>query len=289
MKNKTLEEETRDILKKYNIRAAKKYGQNFLTDEKVLHRIMNTALIGKSDFVLEIGPGLGTLTRLLCDEAKKVAAVEIDTKLIDTLKITMSSYDNFNLINEDILKTDIKSLLTDNFETNKCKVVANLPYYITTPIIMKLLEERLNIETVTIMVQKEVAERLAAAPGGKDYGAISVAVQYYSIPEIIETVPAAAFMPKPDVDSSIIHLIIRDKPPVSPLDEGLFFKVVRASFAQRRKTLLNSLHGSNLGIEKSTLQDILKKCGINCDRRGETLSLEEFALLSNEIGLFLKK
>lgn len=289
MKSYTLADATQEAMKKFNIRASKKYGQNFLIDDKVLENILNTAQVDKKDCILEIGPGLGTMTRLLCERANKVVAVEIDRQMINALKINMFDYKNFNLINEDIMKLDIKALLEDNFGDRKCKVVANLPYYITSPIIMKLLEERLNLHSITLMVQKEVAQRIAAAPGGKEYGALSVAVQYYSIPKITEIVPKTAFMPQPGVDSAVIHLFIRNEPPIKVLDELMLFRVIRASFAQRRKTLLNSLQGSDLGLERKDGEIVLKNCGIEPRRRGETLSLEEFGLLSDEIGLFLKK
>ncbi len=284
-----LEDATKEAMKKFNIRASKKYGQNFIIDEKVLKSILDTAEIDKEDCILEIGPGLGTMTRLLCERADKVIAVEIDKNIINVLNINMFGYDNFILINEDIMKTSIKALLKEHFGERECKVVANLPYYITSPIIMKLLEERLNINSITLMVQKEVAQRIAANPGGKEYGALSVAVQYYSIPQIMATVSRRAFMPQPNVDSAVIHLLIRKEPAVKVNDELMFFKVVKASFAQRRKTLLNSLYGSDLGLDRKDVEIILKSCGIEPIRRGETLCLEEFALLSDEIGLFLKK
>ena len=289
MRSYTLAEATQEAMKKFNIRASKKYGQNFLVDEKVLENILYTAKVDKEDCILEIGPGLGTMTRLLCQRANKVVAVEIDRQIIEALKINMFGHENFNLINEDIMKIDINSLLEDNFGDRKCKVVANLPYYITSPIIMKLLEEKLNLHSITLMVQKEVAQRIAAIPGGKEYGALSVAVQYYSIPEITDIVPKTAFMPQPGVDSAVIHLLIRNEPPIKVLDEFMFFRVVQASFAQRRKTLLNSLAGSNLGLDRKDIEIILKNCGIEPMRRGETLSLNEFALLADDISLFLKK
>lgn len=289
MRSYTLAEATREAMKKFNIRASKKYGQNFLVDEKVLENILYTAKVDKEDCILEIGPGLGTMTRLLCQRANKVVAVEIDRQMINALKINMFGHENFNLINEDIMKLDINALLKDNFGERKCKVVANLPYYITSPIIMKLLEEKLNLHSITLMVQKEVAQRIAAIPGGKEYGALSVAVQYYSIPEITDIVPKTAFMPQPGVDSAVIHLLIRNEPPIKVLDEFMFFRVVQASFAQRRKTLLNSLAGSNLGLDRKDIEIILKNCGIEPMRRGETLSLNEFALLADDISLFLKK
>lgn len=289
MRSHTLAEATQEAMKKFNIRASKKYGQNFLIDEKVLESIIGTAKVDSRDCILEIGPGLGTMTRLLCQRADKVVAVEIDRQMINALKINMFGHENFNLINDDIMKLNINALLEENFGDRKCKVVANLPYYITSPIIMKLLEERLNLHSITLMVQKEVAKRIAAAPGGKEYGALSVAVQYYSIPQITDIVPKSAFMPQPGVDSAVIHLLIRNEPPISVNDENMFFRVVRASFAQRRKTLLNSLQGSDLGLNRQDAEIILKNCSIEPVRRGETLSLEEFGRLCDETGLFLKK
>ena len=204
MRNYTLEDATREAMKKFNIKALKRYGQNFLIDQKVLETILNVAQVHKEDCILEIGPGLGAMTRLLCEKAGKVVAVEIDRQMVNALNINMSGWGNFKLINEDIMKLDIKNLMIENFGDRKCKVVANLPYYITSPIIMKLLEDRLNLNSITLMVQKEVAERIAAKPRGKEYGVLSVAVQYYSIPRIIEIVPKTAFMPQPNVDSAEI-------------------------------------------------------------------------------------
>lgn len=289
MRGYTLEDATREAMKKFNIKALKRYGQNFLIDQKVLETILDAAQVNKEDCILEIGPGLGAMTKFLCEKASKVVAVEIDRQMVNALNINMLGLDNFRLINDDIMELNIRSLIYENFGDRKCKVVANLPYYITSPIIMKLLEERFHLNSITLMVQKEVAQRIAAEPGGKEYGALSVAVQYYSIPKIIETVPKTAFMPQPNVDSAVIHLLIRNEPPVSIKDEAMFFRVVRASFGQRRKTLLNSLYGSDLNLQKKDGEIILKKCGIEYRRRGETLSLEEFALLSDEISLFLKK
>ncbi|MCK9217970.1 MAG: 16S rRNA (adenine(1518)-N(6)/adenine(1519)-N(6))-dimethyltransferase RsmA [Firmicutes bacterium] len=289
MKNQTLEELTRSTIKKFNIRISKKFGQNFLIDEKALDNILYAAQINKDDYVLEIGPGLGILTKLLCDNAKHVLAVEIDKHLVDILRINLSDYSNLGLLNEDILKLDIKKELKKSFKEKKCKVVANLPYYITSPIIMRLIEERQNINSMTLMVQKEVAQRIAAGPGGKQFGILSVAVQYYSIPEIIAEVPAQSFYPRPEVDSAIIKLTLRQKPFISVEDEAFFFRVVRGAFSQRRKTLLNSLYGSDLRLEKNDLEKILINCEIDSRRRAETLSLEEFALISKEIELYIKK
>ncbi len=289
MKNQTLEEITKNTIKKYNIKISKKFGQNFLIDDRALDDILYAAQINKDDYVLEIGPGLGTLTKLLCDNAKHVLAVEIDKYLVDILRINLSDCGNLGLLNEDILRLDIKKALKENFGERKCKIVANLPYYITSPIIMRLIEERRSIDSMTLMVQKEVAQRIAASPGGKEFGILSVAVQFYSIPEIVTVVSARSFYPRPEVDSAVIKLTIRDKPMVITDDEAFFFRVVRGAFSQRRKTLLNSLYGSDLRIEKSSLEKILKNIGIDPKRRAETLTLEEFALISKGIGLFIKK
>ena len=289
MKNQTLEEITKNTIKKFNIRISKKFGQNFLINEKALDNILYAAQVNKDDYVLEIGPGLGILTKLLCDNTKHVLAVEIDKHLVDTLRINLSDCSNLGLLNEDILKLDIKEALRENFGENKCKVVANLPYYITSPIIMRLIEERQSIDSMTLMVQKEVAQRIVAGPGGKEFGILSVAVQYYSIPEIIAEVPAQSFYPRPEVDSAIIKLTLRQKPFILVDDEAFFFRVVRGAFSQRRKTLLNSLYGSDLRLEKNDLDKILINCEIDSKRRAETLTLEEFALISKEIGLFIKK
>ncbi|MCQ1528973.1 16S rRNA (adenine(1518)-N(6)/adenine(1519)-N(6))-dimethyltransferase RsmA [Lutispora saccharofermentans] len=289
MRDYTLADATRDAMKKFDIRASKKYGQNFLIDPGVLGKILEVSAIDKDSMVLEIGPGLGTMTKQLCERAGKVLAIEIDKDLIKALSINMSGYDNFKLINDDVLRLDLKSLLKENFGDIKARVVANLPYYITSPIIMKLLEEGLNLSSITIMVQKEVAQRIAAAPGGKDYGVLSLSVQYYAIPEIAAIVPAEAFMPMPGVDSAVVNLKIRQEAPVALEDEALFFRVIKAAFAQRRKTLLNALYGSGLNLEKSWIEELLKSCDIDAKRRGETLSMNEFAALSNKIWLFLKK
>lgn len=289
MKDTALAKATKEAMKKYNIRASKKYGQNFIIDEEAINTILKTANINEEDRVLEIGPGLGTLTRYLCEKANKVVAVEIDKQIVNILNVNMSNYKNFVLINDDFLSLDIKAALNGDESGKKYKVVANLPYYITSPIIMKLLKEKELIDSITLMVQKEVAYRICANPGGKDYGILSVAVQYNSIPKIIAEVPASSFMPKPAVDSAIIHLAVREEPAVTNTDEELFFRVVRASFGQRRKTLLNSLFGSDLRINKDVLKDILNNCGIDEKRRAETLSLNKFALITNEIRLIFKK
>lgn len=283
MKDKPIAESTRDMIKKHDFKIAKKFGQNFLVDEGVLRGIIDGSELTKEDCVLEIGPGMGVMTQVLCEKAGKVLAVEIDRELIPILKVSLFGYDNVKVINEDVLKLDLKKVLEENFGDVPVKVVANLPYYITTPIIMKLLEEGINFKSITVMVQKEVGERLCAAPGGKDYGAITVAVQYRCIPRQLLVVPPESFIPQPEVDSMVIRLDSREKPPVNLTDEKMYFRVVKASFGQRRKTLLNALSSGNLGKTKEELRSILLKHDIDEKRRGETLSLEEFARIANEL------
>jgi 16S rRNA (adenine1518-N6/adenine1519-N6)-dimethyltransferase len=283
MQETSIKVSTRDMIKKYDFKIAKKFGQNFLVDESILNTIINCSELSKDDCVLEIGPGMGVVTQLLCEKAGKVLAVEIDRKLIPILKVALFGFENVNLINEDILKLDLKAVLEENFGDKPVKVVANLPYYITTPIIMKLLEENVNFKSITVMVQKEVGQRLCANPGGKDYGALTVAVQYRCIPNNILIVPPESFIPQPEVDSMVVRLDSRDKPPVDLKDERMYFRVVKASFGQRRKTLLNALTAGNLGKSKEELREILSKNNIDENRRGETLSLEEFAKISNDI------
>lgn len=283
MKETSITAATRDTIKKHGFRIAKKFGQNFLVDENVLKTIIDCSELTKNDCVLEIGPGLGVMTQALCEKAGRVLAVEIDRELIPILKVSMFGYENFKLINDDILRLDLKTVLEENFGRSPVRVVANLPYYITTPIIMKLLEEDINLKSITIMVQKEVGERLAADPGGKDYGALTVSVQYRCIPQKILIVPPEAFIPQPEVESMVVRLDSRDKPPVNIQDEKMFFRVVKASFGQRRKTLLNALASGNLGKSKEELRAVLAKNGIDENRRGETLSLEEFARIANEL------
>ncbi len=283
MKGNSITESTRDLIKKHDFKIAKKFGQNFLVDENVLKTIIDCSELSKDDCVLEIGPGLGVMTQVLCEKAGKVLAVEIDRELIPILKISLFGFENVKLINEDILKLNLKDVLNENFGNSPVKVVANLPYYITTPIIMKLLEEDINLKSITIMVQKEVGERLAAAPGGKDYGALTVAVQYRCVPQKILVVPPESFVPQPEVESMVVRLDSREKPPVNVLNEKMYFRVVKASFGQRRKTLLNALTAGNLEKSKEELRIVLTNNGIDENRRGETLSLEEFAKIANEL------
>lgn len=268
-------EVTTHILKTFNLRADKRLGQNFLVDEEIVNKIAAAAELSEADTVLEVGPGIGTLTQALALTGAKVVAVELDRRLLPVLEKTLAGYDNVEIINEDILKLDIKKAVPqDNF-----KVVANLPYYITTPIIFNLLEQKLPMERLVVMVQKEVAERIAARPGGKDYGALSVAIQYYTEPEIAFAVPSSAFIPQPSVDSAVIVCKRRSTPAVDVVDEKLFFRVVKAAFSVRRKMLSNAL--KNMGITGEQVNSWLELAGIDGKRRGETLSLEEFASLTN--------
>ena len=276
------------ILKKYDFTFQKKFGQNFLIDTHVLEKIVDAADIGKDDLVLEIGPGIGTVTQYLCEAARQVIAVEIDRKLIKILKDTLSAYDNVEVINEDILKVDIAALVEEKNEGKSIKVVSNLPYYITTPIIMTLLEKRVPVTDMTLMMQEEVARRMQAAPGNKDYGALSLAVQYYSVPYIAAFVPQNCFMPRPNVGSAVVNLKCHKKPPVEVIDEVLMFKLIKASFAQRRKTLQNGLTNSaELDFTKEEITEAILKMQEILDMkqnpliRGETLTLKEFACLSD--------
>ena len=267
------------VLQKYHFNFQKKFGQNFLIDTHVLERIIEAAGITKDDFVLEIGPGIGTMTQYLCENAREVTAVEIDQNLIPILADTLSAYDNVTVINEDILKLDIVKLAEEKNAGKPIKVVANLPYYITTPIIFALLEKRLPMERLVAMVQKEVAERMAAKPGSRDYGALSVAIQYYTEPEIAFIVPPTSFIPAPAVDSAVIVCKRRSEPPVKVCDEALFFRIVKAAFSLRRKMLSNSL--KNMGINSEQCSQWLQRAGVDGKRRAETLSLEDFAALTN--------
>lgn len=274
---------TIEILQKYNFIFQKRYGQNFLIDTRVLEKIIAASGITKDDMVLEVGPGIGTMTQYLCESARKVIAVEIDKNLIPILeKDTLSEYDNVTVINEDILKLDINELVARENDGKPIKVVANLPYYITTPIIMGLFESHVPIESITIMVQKEVADRMQCGPGTKDYGALSLAVQYYAKPEIIANVPPNCFMPRPNVGSAVIRLTRHEEVPVKVKDEKLMFKLIRAAFNQRRKTLQNSINNSpELSLSKEQVVSALDSMGLSQTIRGEALSLEQFAGLAN--------
>ncbi|HIS47735.1 MAG TPA: 16S rRNA (adenine(1518)-N(6)/adenine(1519)-N(6))-dimethyltransferase RsmA [Candidatus Scybalocola faecigallinarum] len=272
---------TIEIIQKYNFNFQKKFGQNFLIDSHVLNKIIAGAQVTKEDMVLEIGPGIGTMTQYLAEAARQVVAVEIDRNLIPVLKETLGDYDNVTVINEDILKLDLAGL-ADAYNGGKpIKVVANLPYYITTPIIMGLFESHVPVDNVTVMVQKEVAKRMEARPGSKDYGALSVAVQYYAQPYIVANVPCNCFMPRPNVDSAVIRLTCHEKPPVDTPDEHLMFRIVRAAFNQRRKTLVNAINNSpELSMDKVQVQEALAAMGLSATVRGEALSLDQFAKLS---------
>lgn len=273
---------TIEILKKYNFSFQKKYGQNFLIDANILEKIVNASDITDRDCVLEIGPGIGTMTQYLAKNAKEVIAVEIDQALIPILEDTLAEYNNVTVINEDILKLDIGRIVEEKNGGRAVKVVANLPYYITTPIIMGLLEGHVPIESITVMVQKEVAERMQTGPGTKDYGALSLAVQYYTKPEIVAQVAPTCFMPKPKVGSTVIRLDRYKEPPVDTKDEKFMFSIIRASFNQRRKTLVNGLaNDAGLGLAKEKIAGALETMGLPPAVRGETLSLKEFAQLSN--------
>ena len=273
---------TIEVLQKYHFNFQKKFGQNFLIDTHVLDKIIEESHITKDDFVLEIGPGIGTMTQYLCENAREVAAVEIDKNLIPILADTLSAYDNVEVINEDILKVDICKLAMEKNGGKPIKVVANLPYYITTPIIMGLFESHVPIDSITIMVQKEVADRMQVGPGTKDYGALSLAVQYYAKPKVMLTVPASCFMPRPNVDSAVIKLTRYQDSPVKAADERFMFDIIRASFNQRRKTLVNGLtNASGLKVTKEAVLAALEKMGLPATIRGEALTLEQFAELSD--------
>lgn len=276
--------ETIAVLQRYNFNFQKKFGQNFLIDGHVIEKIIAAAGIGKDDVVLEIGPGIGTLTQRLCEAAGDVVAVEIDRNLIPILTgDTCKDYKNLQIVSGDIMKTDIPALLAP-FGDRPVKVVANLPYYITTPILMKLLEDRLPIESITVMVQKEVAERMETGPGTKDYGALSLAVQYYSEPYLAANVPANCFMPRPNVGSAVIRLTIHNTPPVSVKDERKMFALIRASFNQRRKTLVNGIgNAAELSYTKEQVAEALEKLGMPATIRGEALTLADFAALSDAL------
>lgn len=272
---------TIEILKKYNFNFQKRFGQNFLIDTHILEKIVDEAGIDEDDCVLEIGPGIGTMTQYLCERAGRVIAVEIDKALIPILNDTLSSYNNVTIINEDILKVDITKLCNEYNNGRPIKVVANLPYYITTPIIMGLFESGCPLESITIMVQKEVADRMKCGPGSKDYGALSLAVQFYSSPEIVAYASPESFIPKPGVGSAVIRLTRYEKPPVEVDDEKYMFALIRAAFNMRRKTMVNSLMSGNLGLTKEEILEAIKNLGLSATVRGEALTLEEFAALSN--------
>lgn len=273
------------VLQKYDFNFQKKYGQNFLIDPRVLNRIIDASMVDETDFVLEIGPGIGTMTQYLCEHAREVAAVEIDDNLIPILWETLDSYKNVEIIHKDILKVDINQLAQEKNGSRPIKIVANLPYYITTPIIMGLFESHVPIASITVMVQREVADRIQAVPGTKDYGALSLAVQYYAKPKLVANVPPNCFMPRPKVGSAVIRLTCHETPPVQVQDEKLLFRIIRASFNQRRKTLANGLNNSSeMALSKEQIQQGIEQLGVSAAVRGEALSLEQFARLSDILG-----
>lgn len=276
--------QTIEIIQKYNFAFQKKFGQNFLIDTHVLDKIIAAANVTKEDTVLEIGPGIGTMTQRLAEAAGRVFAVEIDTNLIPILNETLGDCENVTVINEDILKVDIKKLTEEGGQGRPVKVVANLPYYITTPIIMGLFESHVPVESITVMVQKEVADRMQADPGNKNYGALSLAVQYYAEPYIVANVPPNCFMPRPNVGSAVIRLDVHKDPAVKVKDESLMFGIIRASFNQRRKTLQNSIsHDPKLGIDKDMVATVLEEMGLSATVRGEALSLAQFAEFTDRV------
>ena len=277
-------EETRFIMKKYNIRANKNLGQNFLINEEVVKNIVGCSNIEKEDLVIEIGPGLGTLTKYLLEKAGKVICIELDTKMLQILEDRFSLYNNFELINNDVLKVDLKNIIKkekEEYKIKNVKIVANLPYYITTPIIMKLLEEELELESITVMIQKEVADRLIATPGEKNTGAITYSVYYYADSEAIMEVPNSSFIPEPEVTSKVIKLNIRKEPAVKPKDKEKMFKIIKYAFMQKRKTLLNSLTNNGVFKNKTQGTEILNSLGIKGNVRPEELTLEQFEKISN--------
>ncbi len=273
---------TIEVLKKYHFFFQKKFGQNFLIDNNILENIIKTAEINKDDFVVEIGPGIGSMTQYLAEAAREVYAVEIDKALIPILEDTLSEYNNVSVINQDILKVDLRALAIEKNNGRPIKIVANLPYYITTPIIMGVFESKVPVDSITIMVQREVAQRMQVGPGTKEYGALSLAVQFYAKPEIAMYVPPTCFMPQPKVGSAVIKLVRHEKVPVEVQDERFMFSLIRASFNQRRKTLVNGLQNAKeLNLKKEDILIALEKMNLSPTIRGEALTLEQFALLSN--------
>ena len=279
---------TKEVVNKHNFKFSKSLGQNFLIDDNVIDRILEGARLSETDRIIEVGPGIGTLTREMGKVAENVVAIEIDKTLIPILKETLADLDNVEVVNEDILKVDVQGLINEKLNGGPVKLVANLPYYITTPIVMKFLEEDIPVTDIVVMVQKEVADRMNAKPSTKDYGALSVAVQYYCDTEIVAKAPRHMFVPQPNVDSIVIGLHVRDEKKYVVDNEDIFFKTVKASFGQRRKTLLNSLGGLGF-LSKDEIREALQAANIDEKRRGETLSIDEFANLSNEINKFSSK
>lgn len=276
---------TKEVVQKHNFKFSKSLGQNFLIDDNVIDKILSGARVSEEDNIIEVGPGIGTLTREMGKTAKKVVAIEIDKSLIPILKETLEEFDNVEVINKDILKVDIQELVKEKLNGGPVKLIANLPYYITTPIVMKFLEEDIPVTDIVVMVQKEVADRMNALPGSKDYGALSIAVQYYCETEIVAKAPRHMFVPQPNVDSTVIGLHVREEKKYKVDNEEIFFKTVKASFGQRRKTLLNSLGGLGF-LNKDEIREVLQEANIDEKRRGETLSIEEFANLANKVTEF---
>lgn len=272
---------TKEIIKEYQFKFSKSLGQNFLIDNNILEKIVEGAGITQQDYVVEVGPGIGSLTQYIADKAEKVVAIEIDKKLVPILAVTLADYQNIEVIHEDVLKLDLHRMIKEKLEGKKIKVVANLPYYVTTPIIMKFLEEKVPMTSMTVMIQQEVAHRIEAKPSTKDYGTLSIAVQYYCNPKILFKVPPSVFIPQPNVDSTVIRLDLLETPRVQVKDEKLFFGLVRDAFGKRRKTLLNALSTGTLNLDKELVRKGLKAADIDENRRGETLSIEEFAKLAN--------
>ena len=273
---------TKEVVQKHNFKFSKSLGQNFLIDTNVIDRILEGARVQEGDYVIEVGPGIGTLTKEMGRTAEKVVAIEIDKTLIPILEETLADFPNIEVINQDILKVDVQELVKEKLNGGPVKLIANLPYYITTPIVMKFLEEDIPVTDIVVMVQKEVADRMNAQPNSKDYGALSVAVQYYCDTEIVAKAPRHMFMPQPNVDSTVIGLHVREEKKYNVDNEDIFFKTVKASFGQRRKTLLNSLGGLGF-LRKDQIKVALQEANIDEKRRGETLSIEEFASLSNAV------
>ncbi|MCR5269248.1 MAG: 16S rRNA (adenine(1518)-N(6)/adenine(1519)-N(6))-dimethyltransferase RsmA [Lachnospiraceae bacterium] len=284
MKKLDRAQDTIEVLQKYRFTTQKRYGQNFLIDKHVVDKIVDAAEITNEDLVIEIGPGIGTMTQALLERAREVVAIEIDSQLIPILQDTLSGYDNASVIHGDVLKTDLTRIIEEKNAGKPCKIVANLPYYITTPILMEVLERRVPVESITVMVQKEVAQRMQAQPGTKDYGALSLAVQYYTEPYIVANVPPNCFIPRPKVGSAVIRLVAHEKSPVDVADEAHLFRLIRASFNQRRKTLVNGLNNAQgLDYSKEQISGVLREMGLSEQVRGETLSLLQFAELSNRL------
>lgn len=271
----------RYIMEKYGFRFSKSLGQNFLIDDSIVESIIDGAEVGPDDVVLEVGPGIGVMTHAMAQRAKKVVAIEIDNSLLPVLDETLGEEDNVEVVNGDVLKVNLQQIIDEKLDGQAPKVVANLPYYVTTPIIMRFLEEQIPVTDIVVMVQKEVADRMVADPGTKIYGALSVVVQYYAEPSKIVKVPPSVFMPQPNVESSVVRLQKRTEPPVDLKEPDLFFKTVRSAFMKRRKTLLNALSSGELGVSKDQVKEVLESCGIDPKRRGETLDMNEFAALAN--------